>query len=221
MKASEVNIIVTNSYAPEWTRRAIASIRTYYPHNRIIVVDDQFKNCENELLAIKQQFDVELLFNPERRGAGRAIDLGFRHARGDWVLTSDHGVTLGREGLVEYFLQLTGDDIIGIGQSLHNRCAKRLAGRFVSCALGLWNHLLIQKHDLSFKLTGMILPGGEPVAGCTTGQYLCYRALKLGYRQQFVNLRSWHYHEHARGQFPGRLQSTHELTYIKEGEIDF
>ena len=47
-----VDIVITNSYRPTWTRRALASIRQYYPHNRVIVVDDACIDCADELAAM-------------------------------------------------------------------------------------------------------------------------------------------------------------------------
>lgn len=220
MEAKDVDIVETNCYRPAWTRRAVASFRDYYPHNRIIVVDDKCIDCKEELQAIAKDFNVEIFHNPERRGCGRALDLGIKEATSRYVLTLDHGIYLLREGLIEFLLEKAGGDAVGVAEALpgSNKCKGRL-GPCLYWALALWDRDYILKHDLSFKLTGLRFPDGERVGSCTTGQYLCYRVQALGGKLVYVNLRQFHFHERARDTFGSHWQSIHEPVWLKEGEI--
>lgn len=225
MKAEDVNFVVTNCYRPAWTKRGIESIRKFYPDNRILVVDDNCIDCTSELAETKKEFGVELLSTPERLGAGKAIDLGVARATSDWVLTYDHGVTL-KQPILDLFLPKVAPDVIGVGRrGGGNYCAAHF-GAWLTCSLALWNRRLITKHNLSFKLTSLFLPEGclsakgtNVVTKCTTGQYLCYRAVKLGFKLSYVNLRAWHTHEHARDTFGRGWPSKHERHDLEPGEI--
>lgn len=222
IEANAVDIIVTNCYRPEWTRRAIASLREYYPDNRIIVVDDGCIECEKELSAVAKSFNAEIHSMPERRGCGRALDLGLTQATSKYVLTLDHGITLKKAGLIEFLLQRATGGVVGVGEKLpgSNRC-KGALGPVVYWALALWDREFILDHDLSFKLTGLNLWDGRAIGSCTTGQYLCYRVKALVGEENlvYVNLRSFHHHERARDSFGRRWQSPHEPVWVEEGEI--
>jgi len=225
VKANDVNIVVTNCYRPAWTKRALESIREFYPNNRILVVDDNCIDCTGELTEMKKEFGAELLSTPERLGTGRALDLGVEHTVSDWVLTYDHGVTL-QKPVLDLLLPEIVPDVIGVGRrGGGNYCASHF-GAWVTCSLALWNRQLITQHSLSFKLTGLFLPEGHlskkgtnVVTKCTTGQYLCYRAVKLGFKLSYVDLRHWHMHEHARDAFGKRWPSPHERHDLETDEI--
>lgn len=220
IEVDAVDIIETNCYRPAWTRRAIASFRGYYPDNRIIVVDDKCIDCKDELASVVEDYNVEIHFMPERRGCGRALDMGLAQATSRYVLTLDHGIILKGPGLIEFLLQHTADGVIGIGEKLpgSNRC-KQALGTVVYWALALWDREFILRHDLSFKLTGLNLWDGRAIGSCTTAQYLCYRAKALGGKLVYVNLRPFYHHERARDTFGRRWQSPHEPVWVEEGEI--
>ena len=80
MNASDVDIIITNSYRVVWTFRAVEALRRYYPDNRIIVVDDACIECDWQLDFMAERHNVEIVYMQERGGAGRALDAGVRAA---------------------------------------------------------------------------------------------------------------------------------------------
>lgn len=220
---ADVEIVVTNCYRPAWTKRALESIRRYYPDNRIIVIDDKCAECEAELGEMVRDIGVTLLRSPKRQGTGLALDQALEYCRGTkYVLTYDHGVTISKPGLIEWMLEKMAEDPANVAVGKRggsNRCAKRL-GPFLVCSLALYDREFIHEHELTFALYTLVTPDGEKIPSCTTGQFLCYRALKLGGKMRYVNLRPWHYHEHARDAFGKRFPSPHSGHWLEEGEID-
>lgn len=221
MRAEDVEIVVTNCYRPAWTERGVASIRRYYPKNRIVIIDDCCIECGPELAEIQRRHDAELVLNPKRVGCGRALDVGMRETAGRWVLTFDHGVTLEKPGVIELLLEHTGDDVGAAGRrGGNNKCGRRF-GPYVLCGLGLWDREFIVANDLTFKLSGIFLPDGTLGAtGCSTGAYLCYRLQALDKRLAFVRFGGYYHHEHSRDTFGRKFPSPHEPVHLEEGEID-
>lgn len=214
VKARDVDIIITNSYRPAWTERALESIRVYYPNNTLFVVDDCCVDCAADLEKFNQKFFAEILQSPNRRGAGRALDRGMRAATAKWVLTVDHGVTLTRAGVIEHLLERLEPDVAAVGKKLHNQRGEQYLGPAVYCDLALWDREFIVENDLSFKLTTLVFPDGSTFWGCTTARYLCWNLRRLGKEMRFINLAAYHYHEHSRDGFGRKFPSPHE-------EVDF
>ena len=212
MNPKDVDIIITNSYRVLWTFRAVEALRRLYPDNRIIVVDDACVECDWSLDYIAERYDVDLVYMPERGGAGRAIDMGVRAASSRWVLTHDHGVTLTETEprMIMRLLDQVESDVAAVGRELHNLKGEKYLGSAVSCELALWDRVALVEHDLSFKLTTLRFPDGGSFWGCTTGRYLCWQLGQLGYKQKFVDLSTYHTHEHARGKHAKEFGSPHE-----------
>lgn len=210
MKAKDIDIIVTNSYRVLWTFRAVEALRRFYPDNRIIVVDDKCIECDWQLEFMTTRHGVQVVRMPERKGAGRAIDAGVRVASSPWVLTHDHGVTMTRDGVIEYLLEQVRPGVAAIGKLLHNKHGENYLGPAVYCDLAIWDREVIVKHDLSFKLTTLQFPDGGSFWGCTTARYLCWQLRQLGLELKFVRLKDYHTHEHSRDKHGKKFGSPHE-----------
>lgn len=220
MNARNVDIIITNSYRPVWTFRAIEAIKGFYPGNRIIIVDDCCVECDRELTYFTTLEDVEVIRQTERMGAGRAIDAGMRAASGDWVLTHDHGVTIRTGGVIEYLLQRIGPNVGAVGRPLRNKRGEDYLGRGVYCDLAIWNRNVIIEHDLSFKLTTLNFEDGTTLWGCTTARYLCWQLRQLGCELEFVKMDGFLTHEHSRDPAGKKFGSPHEDVEFKRENVN-
>ncbi|MGY5852890.1 MAG: glycosyltransferase [Candidatus Thorarchaeota archaeon] len=221
MNSSDVTIVVTNCLRPDFTIDALQSIRTWYEDIRIILVDDHCKKCESELLSM-EKFDITILRNRARVGCGKALDRGFREADTKFVVSCEHGVRLKKGGIIEYLFDndIYGD-AVGVGRERYNNAGARLLGSYVDPIFALWDREFIVDNDLSFVLADLHLPDGKIARGCSTGQYLCYRAGMLGRRTVFVNeLTNWMWHCRDKNRTRGMSQSPHSSIYLKKGEID-
>ena len=223
MNPQDIDIIETNCARPDWTRRCLASVRKYYPDNRLIVVDDHCVDCRVELQQAVDRFGAEVIWNEERVGCGRALDVGLQAARSRYVLLLDHGMTLERPGVIEFLLSKADEGVVGVGRrgGGSSKCTVTL-GPYMSWWLGLWDREYILAHDLSFRLGHLRFPDGSRVGACTTGQFLCYQVEAMGGRLVYVTkqLQPFYKHERDRTSFGRRFPSRHEGIEVREGEID-
>jgi len=75
---ANVGAVFTSCLFPEFVVRAVDSVRYFYPEMSLVIVHDNPENREQAAAAFEALDGVEILYNRERVGAGRAIDRGLR-----------------------------------------------------------------------------------------------------------------------------------------------
>lgn len=217
-RLSDVGAVFTNCLFPEFTHRAISSLLGFYPDLSIVVVDDHCRNHERDLKMIETDFSTSVLRNKERIGAGRSIDRGLRQLTQPLLLTVEHGVELLQPGLIEqYLVQMEEPSVFGVGEKRRNNECARALGPFVDPLFALWDREFIVAHaELTFALTA-IRTRNWRVKGCTTAQFLCYRAMRLGGTLSFLDGKLSRYLVHHRTpRDRGLCASPHEVMNVKE-----
>lgn len=218
----DTGAVFTCCLFPEFTERALESVLGYYPGLEIVVVDDHCREHDEALAGIEERFRVPVLRNERRVGTGRSLDRGLRALTRPLFLTVDHGVELRRSGLVEIFLEKMADpDVLCTGRYRNDKRCNRAFGPYVDPVFALWDREFILAHDdLSFKLTHIRI-GDWQVDGCSTAQFLQYRAMRLGKKiapvrmGQFNSCVRHRRTPHTRG----RCASPHELADVDEGYL--
>lgn len=214
----DVGAVFTNCLFPEFTVRAITSIHNFYPRMPAVVVDDHGRDDITELIGHCRIFNIPLLMNEERVGAGYAIDRGVAHLDTPLVLTVDHGVELLQPGLVEVFVEMMASSpYIGVGRIRSDKKCNAAFGPYVDPFFAMWDADFIRQEKLSFKLTN-IRVGDWHVDGCSTAQFLQYRAMRLGREPCFLRpaLVYSYLRHHKTPHTRGRCQSPHELVTVDE-----
>lgn len=215
----QVGAVFTNCLFPEFTRRALGSVRERYPGIEAVIVDDGCVSPGEEIVGVGREFGVPVLRNDERVGTGRSIDRGLRALTRPLFLTVDHGVELRDGGMVEILLDgMIEPEVFGVGRYRNDKRCNRAFGPYVDPVFALWDREFILAHDdLSFKLT-FIRIGEWQVAGCSTAQFLQYRAMRLGAKIAPIRLGEFerHVRHHRTPHTRGRTASPHELVVVDE-----
>ena len=226
----DIGAVFTSCLFPEFVVRAVDSMRYFYPEMSLVIVHDNPENREEAAATFEAPDGVEILYNRERVGAGRAIDRGLRMLSTRLFLTVDHGVELVKAGLVEAYLSLLNENERNFcaGMLRDDKRCNRAFGPYVDPLFALWDREFIagqaDPYDpqgiLSFKLTHIRI-GDWQVDGCSTAQYLQYRALRLGRTQAFITrdeLRQYLRH-YRTPKDRGRCASPHELADVPLGYL--
>jgi len=208
----DVGAVFTNCLFPEFVHRALESVRQFYPGIEAVIVDDGCIASNERLAAVGHQFD-------ERMGTGRSIDRGLRVLTRPLFLTVDHGVELRDGGLVEIFLEkMARSNVFVAGRNRNDKRCNQAFGPYIDPVFALWDREFILAHDdLSFKLT-YIRIGDWQVNGCSTAQFLQYRAMRLGGVRAPVRLGLFerYVRHHRTPHTRGRTASPHELVVVDE-----
>lgn len=216
---NDVGAVFTNCLFPEFVHRALGSVREFYPKMEAVIVDDGCREWSDELAALERDFDMQVLRNVERRGTGRSLDRGLRALDTRLLLTVDHGVVLRRGGIVEILLKRMAETgAFAVGRYRNDKRCNRAFGPYIDPVFALWDKEFILAHDdLSFKLT-FIRIGEWQVAGCSTAQFLQYRAMRLGAKIAPIRLGEFerHVRHHRTPHTRGRTASPHELVVVDE-----
>jgi len=221
----DVGAVFTCCLFPDFTRRAMESVLGYYPQIRFVAIDDACRQHEEELEAIEQDFNTTIIRNSERVGTGRSIDRALRELDTQFLLTVDHGIELKRGGLLEAYLGMMrlNPDWIGVGLFRSDKTCNRAFGPYIDPVLSLWDREFIhenQENGLTFALTNIRI-GDWQVSGCSTAQFLQYRARRLGrtrgYLKKGVLVR--YYRHHRTPKTRGRCASPHELMIVDEAYL--
>jgi GT2 family glycosyltransferase len=81
-----VTAIIVNYHSHQLAIRAAASVLADQPDAQIVVVDNSESEAEAQALHAALPAGVECLVSPENIGFGRACNLGYSHARYEWIL---------------------------------------------------------------------------------------------------------------------------------------
>jgi len=212
----DIGAVFTSCLYPEFTIRAVQSVLSHYPGIQGVIVDD----CERgpELKEAARANGFEIITNETRVGTGRSIDRGLRLLSRPLLLTVDHGVELKKGGILEYYLEKLKGDAIGIGPKRNDKRCNKAFGPYIDPVFSLWDREFVVEHpDLSFKLTHIRI-GTWQVDGCSTAQFLQYRAMKLGKVLSFADPYDFILH-HRTPRDRGNCASPHELIEISEDYI--
>jgi len=244
---SDVTGAFTCCLYPKFTIRAIDTFREYYPDvDGVVVIDGCNGSIGNEKLAQKHAAElimlkrkcvasnVEVVELESRMGAGVALDTACANVDTPLMLTIDHGIRLHERGLIELYLERlnsdTWEEIVCIGpvRGRNKKCC-RAFGPYVDPVLGLFNAEWILENGgpdngLTFKLTHVRLiddldeeGNAWQVIGCSTAQFLQYRAMALGARQSHITFRTLDsFTRHKRTpRTRARAASPHELMKVE------
>lgn len=217
----DVGLVFTICKFPEFTYNAIGSLEEFYPGLSRVAIDDHCRagpEHETELERIQNDYDIPILKQEVRRGTGRAIDRGLRFLQTPLILTIDHGIRIHKPGLLEQYVEAMSDpQVVGVGRRRGDKKCNHAFGPYIDPLFALWDCQFIVEEDLSFKLVNITI-GDWSVEGCSTGQFLQYRAMRLGRRLSFISARVLHqYVGHERTpKTRGRNASPYEGVIIDE-----
>lgn len=218
----DIGAVFTCCLFPEMTRDAMENILGYYPQIQFIVIDDACRHHEKDLQAIERDFETTIIRNSERVGTGRSIDRALRELDTALLLTIDHGVRLRGSGLLEIYLGMMAlnPNWIGVGLKRSDKRCNTAFGPYIDPVFSLWDRDFIydnQDDGLTFALTNIRI-GDWQVSGCSTAQFMQYRAMVLGKRQGFVGkgVLARYYRHHRTPRTRGRCASPHELMIVDE-----
>lgn len=212
----DVGVVFTNCFYPEYTLRALQSLERHYPDlDRVIVDDACYESAP--LYDYAKSNGITFIEQSERRGCGRAIDRGLRELSTKLLLTVDHGIEIISPGLLEMMLPRMTTTSYGVGPKRSGKNCNRAFGPYIDPVFAIWDRSFIVDNDLSFKLTHIRI-GNWAVEGCSTAQFLQYRAMKLGKRPSYIGFSNLHKYvrHHRTPSDRGRPQSPHELVEVSE-----
>jgi hypothetical protein len=218
----DIGAVFTCCLFPEMTREAMENILGYYPQISFVVIDDACREHEEELAAIERDFDTTIIRNTERMGTGRSIDRALRELDTQLLLTVDHGVRLKQGGLLEIYLGMMrlNPNWIGVGLKRSDKRCNTAFGPYIDPVFSVWDREFIhdnQDDGLTFALTNIRIEDWQ-VSGCSTAQFMQYRAIVLGRRQGFIGkaMLERYYRHHRTLRTRGRCASPHELMIVDE-----
>lgn len=221
-KLGDIGAVFTCCLFPEFTLRAMESVLGQYPMLQVVVVDDHCREHETDLQAIKDGFGVGIIRNPKRIGTGRSIDGAIRALQTPLLLTVDHGIEIKKPGLLESYLEGMNEhpEWIGVGPYRNDKKCNHAFGPYVDPVFSLWDSRFILVHQdngCTFALTNVRI-GSWQVSGCSTAQFMQYRAMRLGKTQGFVRKAQFttHMRHHMTPHTRGRCASPHELVVCDE-----
>jgi hypothetical protein len=217
----DVGAVFTNCLFPDFTERAVCSVKTHYPDMECVIVDDRCRDDGGMIVTLADELQVPLLRNDSRRGTGRSIDRGLRALHTPLFVTVDHGVELRVPGVIEMLLARfhENEKFFCVGRSRADKMCNRAWGPYIDPVFALWDRQwILDNPDLSFKLTNITIGDDWHVDGCSTAQFLEYRSLRLGRELGFIrpSMLYKYVRHHKTPRTRGRCASPHELVEVDE-----
>lgn len=106
-----ITVVIINYRTPDLLKRAIASLRQFYPTVQLLLIDNGSDDGMSDTVMAEWKSrnpqHTELLLNPENRHHGPAIDQAIRHVSTPFLLFIDSDCEILKAGFIEQMLRLS------------------------------------------------------------------------------------------------------------------
>lgn len=213
---NDITAVTVNWLSAENTKRAVLSVRKFYPDIPVIVVDDDSNPKDKTLFfttyssswnkpelmydpdtdKLKSMKNITFLLVPpyehvEAKGHGKAVDMAIKHIKTGWMFHFHSDWRMTGPGILEEMTFGLTDDICGVGDN------KTRDDRFpaLNSTAALYNVAAGKLHHVTFQPVvthpdGTVSPFPGP-AGLNdipieAGSYFIGRLCQLGYKRKSI-----------------------------------
>lgn len=194
-----IDITICNWCTARRTLGAVKSVRKYYPHLRIIIVDDASEKSQGSFHSYygstyaPKVFDLDntklmdlpnvtYVQNEEHQGHGLSMNRGMAISDKELILFFDSDLRLTENGVFEKMLKKMKDKKVYAAGRVEGH-----EGAFVHPMFGLWRKGLIEKYHLSFDEGEFFCSESEKWEHVTTAQWASYQLLERGYKHKNIS----------------------------------
>lgn len=147
-----VSVIILNYNGEDYLDNCIASVlKNSYPNFEILLVDNASTDLsvKNAMATFGGEGRLRLIQSTKNLGFSGGNNLGFTHAKGDYIVFLNNDTVVDPEWLMHLVNALQTDESIGLAQST----ILMIDGQKIQTAGWLYSNYLVQKHSLAENKT--------------------------------------------------------------------